>query len=214
MFKIEFVNIDDEEASHLADLTGISHDFESTRRFAEQLKEMLEEGGGSHLLHEPMTIAILVRYSRPFLGGKRYHLGGNDLNALSLKQREAHELFHLWRDKHIAHSVNVFEDNQLIARYEAKRFANEGFISVDCNSTVVVGMSLHDVEMVIELATHFIEKLKAQIEHEKKDALERVNARPRDQVLKKAKPARVTSMKDVGKERKQRARGDGQHGKM
>ena len=205
-----FVPINIEEAEHLADLTGISHDFETTKQFATQLKEMLE-GGPSHPLHEPMTTAILVSYSRPFKKGKRHFLGKQtDLETLSQEQRFAHDKFLLWRDKHIAHSVNVFEENQPIARYWVERFDDEGFTSVECNSIILTGMSLHDVEMVIELATHFIEELKQQITREKKKVLEVLQSLPRDQVLTMAKPVKVSSMKDVGKNRKQRIRQRGQ----
>lgn len=145
----KFVEIEINEAEHLADLTGIVHDFERTKHFAEQLKEMIE--GGNHSVHEPMTIAILVRYSRPFVSGVRYRLNETDLGEFSPDQRAAHDRFILWRNKHIAHSVNVFEENQPVARYWAERFDDEGFTSVECNSSELVGMSLRDVEMVIEL---------------------------------------------------------------
>jgi hypothetical protein len=142
-----FVEIDIEAAAYLADLTGIAHDFERAKHFAEQLKEMIE--GGIHHVHEPMTIAILIRYSRPFVSGVRYHLNERDLEELSPEQRAAHDGFILWRNKHIAHSVNVFEENQPVARYWVERFDDEGFSSVECNSTELAGMSLCNVEMVI-----------------------------------------------------------------
>jgi hypothetical protein len=203
-----FVEINIEEAAHLADLTGIVHDFERTKHFAEQLKEMIE--GGIHPVHEPMTIAILIRYSRPFVSGVRYHLNERDLEELSPEQRAAHDGFILWRNKHIAHSVNVFEENQPVARYWVERFDSEGFSSVECNSTELAGMSLYDVEMVMELTTHFIEKLKPRLKCEKKKVLEIVQSLKREDVLVMAKPASVSNMKDVGKVRKQRSRQHGQ----
>jgi len=204
-----FVEIDIDEAADLADLTGITHDFESTKRFAVQLKEMLE-GGVSHPLHEPMTIAILVRYNRPFFEGVRRPLTKEDLVELSPEQRATHDKFRLWRSKHITHSVNVFEENQPIARYWVERFDDEGFTSVECNSSELVGMSLCDVEMVIELATHFIEKLKPRLKDEKKKVLEVVQSLPKEEVLAMARPASVSNMKDVRVSRKQRSRQRGQ----
>jgi len=61
------VEIDIPEAAELADLTGISNDFESVKEFANQLKEMLERTPPDYSLIDPMTTAISVRYSRPFL---------------------------------------------------------------------------------------------------------------------------------------------------
>lgn len=112
-----FQEIDIPEAADLADLTGILYDFESAKRFAIQLKEMLNRERPDYSLVDPMTIAILVRYSRPFATGKRRRIGDMELRTLSSKQRSAHDRFLLWRNRHIAHSVNVFEDNQPVVRY-------------------------------------------------------------------------------------------------
>ena len=198
-----FVEIDIDEAVDLADLTGITHDFERTKRFAEHLKEMLENGG-SHL-HEPITTAILVRYNRPFMTGVRRSLTESDLAELSPEQKKAHERFRLWRNKHIAHSVNVFEENQPVARYWIERFDLEGFTSVECNSIELGGMSLCDVEIVIELANHFIEKLKPRLKQEKEKVLKVVRSLKKERVLAMAKPAKVPKMKDVGVSRRRRS---------
>ena len=197
-----FVEIDIPEAADLADLTGISHDFENAKQFATQLKEMLEREPPDYSLVGPMTTAILVRYSRPFTTGVRRQIKETELETLSPDKRAAHDRFRLWRNKHIAHSVNVFEKNLPVARYWVERFDDEGFTSVECNSNQLIGMSLHDVEMVIELATHFIDELKPRLKREKEKVLEIVQSLPKEQVLAMAKPAKVPHMKDVGKIRK------------
>jgi len=196
-----FVEIDIPAAAELADLTGISNDFENAKQFATQLKEMLERQPPDYSLVEPMTTAILVCYSRPFTTGVRRRIKGTDLGSLSPEQRSAHDRFRLWRDKHIAHSVNVFEENQPVARYWAERFDDEGFTSIECNSSQLIGMSMRDAEMIIELATHFIEELNPRIKHEKEKVLEIVQSLSREQVLAMAKPARAPNMKDVRKVR-------------
>ena len=137
-----FVEIDIPEAVDLADLTGISHDFESAKQFATQLKDMFEREPPDYSSVEPMTTAILVRYSRPFTTGVRRRIKETELETLSIEQRAAHDRFRLWRDKHIAHSVNAFEENHPVARYYLERFNDEGFTSVECNSNQLIGMSL------------------------------------------------------------------------
>ena len=197
-----FVEIDIPEALDLADLTGIVNDFEGTIHFANQLKEMLLREPPDYSLVEPMTTAILVRYSRPFTTGVRRRINEEELSTLSPEQRLAHERFRLWRDKHIAHSVNVFEENQPVARYWVERFDEEGFTSVSCNSNQLIGMSFKDVEMFIELGTHFTEVLKPILKREKEKVLEIVRSLPREKVLVMAKPANVTNVNDVAKVRK------------
>lgn len=197
-----FIEIDIPEALDLADLTGIVNDFERAKHFAIQLKEMLGKNPPDYSLVEPMTTATLVCYSRPFTSGVRRRIKENELVTLSPKQRVAHDHFRLWRDKHIAHSVNVFEENQPVARYWVERFEDEGFTSVECNSSQLIGMSMHDVEMIIELATHFTEELKPVLKREREKVLEVLRSLPKEQVLGMAKPARALSVNDVAKVRK------------
>lgn len=197
-----FVNIDIPEAIDLADLTGILFDLNSSRRFAIELKEMLERKPPDYSLVEPLTTAIIVRYSRPFTTGVRRRIEETELNTLSREQRVTHDGFRFWRDKHIAHSVNAFEENQPVARYCVERFDDDGFTSVECIPSQVIGMSLHDVETIIELATHFIETLEARLKSEKEKVLEIVRSLPREQVLSMAKPTRRKSIQHVGKKRK------------
>ena len=197
-----FVEIDIPEAIDLADLTGIVNDLKSAMHFASQLKEMLLRAPPDHSLVEPMTVAILIRYCRPFTTGVRRRISEDEVATLSQERRSAYERFRYWRDKHIAHSVNVFERNQPVARYWVERFDDEGFTSVECNSSQLIGMSFQDVEMVIELATHFIETLKPTLKREKDKVLEIVRSLPKEQVLGMAKPTYTPSQNDVTKTRK------------
>ena len=197
-----FVAINIPEAAELADLSGISNDFECAKQFAKRLKEIRESGQPDISLIEPLTIATLVRYSRPFTTGVRHRLENHELLTLSQVQKVAHDRLRDWRDKHIAHSVNVFEDNQPVARYWIERFEDEGFSSVECNSNNLVGMSIGDTEMVIELCNHFLERLKLQIEAEKQKVLEVVRSLPKEQVLSMNKPKELPKINDVAKVRK------------
>ncbi|MBI5040810.1 MAG: hypothetical protein HZB57_06330 [Gammaproteobacteria bacterium] len=197
-----FVEIDIPEAAELADLTGIQRDFESTKQFAAKLAEIWSSERPDFTLIEALTTAPLVRYSRPFLEGVRKWFSKMELESLTPEQRAAHEHFRLWRSKHIAHSANVFEDNQPIARYWVERFDVEGFTSVECNSNIVAGMSASDIRAIIELADHFINKLKPLIEAEKQRVLSVVRGLPRQNVLAMKKPPRVPQAGDVAKHRK------------
>lgn len=200
----KFVEIDIPEAVDLADLTGIIHDFEKSREFATQLRGMFERNPPDFSLVEPMTIAILVSYSRPFTTGVRRWSKEDELLNLSSEQRDAHNRFRCWRDKHISHSVNVFEDNQPVARYWVERFDDEGFTSVSCNSSQLIGMSLCDIQMVIDLATHFISRLRSCVKTEEERVLKAIRLLPKQQVLSMAKPVRELNMNDVAKARKRR----------
>jgi len=197
-----FVEINIPQALDLADLTGIVNDFESVKHFAAQLKGMLMRYPPDYSLVKPMTTAILVRYGRPFTTGIRRRIKDHELVTLSPEQRLAHDYFRLWRDKHIAHSVNVFEENQPVARSWVERFDDEGFTSISCNSNQLIGMSFKDVEMVIGLATHFTEELNPILKREEGKVLSIVRSLPKEQILRMAKPARAPKISDVAKVRK------------
>lgn len=197
-----FVEIDIPEAAELADLTGILRDFESTKWFAGKLAEIWSSKRPDFILIDALTTAILVRYSRPFMDGVRKWFGKKELGTLTLEQQTAHEHFRHWRSMHIAHSVNMFEENQPIARYWIERFDTEGFTSVECNSSNVVGMSAADTQTIVELADHFIKKLTPLIEAEKQRVLNVVRSLPRQDVLAMKKLPRAPQAGDVSKHRK------------
>ncbi len=198
-----FVEIDIPEAAEFADLSGVLLDFEGARRYAVQLKNMLAEESPEYSFWEPMTTAILVLYSRPFAKGRRKRLREEDLRTLSSAQRKSHERFRVWRNKHIAHSINIFEDNQPVARYWVERFDDEGFTSVACNSQQLVGLSSSDIDLVIELTSHFIEHLKPRIKAEQEKVLVIIRSMPKKDVLAMKKPLHVPRVEDAGKERRQ-----------
>lgn len=198
-----FVEIDLPEAADLADLTGIQVDLENARRLAQILKKLLEQERPDWDLVDPLSSAILVRYSRPFVKGVRRWLGAEALRAFTPTQRAKHEHLRLFRDKHIAHSVNPFEDNQPVARYWLERVNEEGITAIECNHSRVVGLSSADIEAVIELSTAMLANVAADLKTEKARVLEIVRKMPVDSVLSSSRSGpRLAAMSDVARTRK------------
>jgi hypothetical protein len=198
-----FVEIDLPEAADLADLTGIQVDLQTARRFAQILRNIFQAERPDWDLVDPLSTAILVRYSRPFVKGVRRWLGDEALRALSPAQRAKHEHLRLFRDKHIAHSVNAFEDNQPVARYWVERVREEGITTVECNHTRISGLSSADLEAVIELTAAMLAYVDENLKAEKARMLEIVRGIPVQEVLSsKRKNPRLPNMGDVGKSRK------------
>lgn len=198
-----FVEIQLAEATDLADLTGIQVDLQAARDFAKVLKKIFESERPDWQLVDPLSTAVLVRYSRPFVKGVRQWLGSEALRVLSAEQRKKHEYLRLFRDKHIAHSVNAFEDNQPVARYWAERVKEEGITSVECNHTRISGLSSADIEVVIELTTAMLEYVEAKLTEEKAKVLSIVRKIPLLDILSsRLRSPRVPASGDVGKSRK------------
>ena len=196
-----FVEIDLPEAADLADLTGIQVDLATARDFAQMLKKIFESKKPDWNLVDPLSTAVLVRYSRLFVTGVRARLGEEALQTLSGPQREKHIRLRAFRDKHIAHSVNAFEDNQPVARYWVERVKEEGITSVECNHTRIAGLSSDDVEAVIELTTVMLSYVDARLKEEKAKVLEIVRKMPAEEVLSGSKGPRHPDMKSIHKRR-------------
>lgn len=136
--------------------------------------------------------------------GVRKWLGGDALEALTPNQREKHARLRAFRDKHIAHSVNAFEENQPVARYWVDRVTDEGISSIECNHTRITGLSSADLEDVIELTTAILSHVDSQLEKEKAKVLEIVRQMPIDEVLNQ--PQRGPVLPDLKKIDRRRER--------
>ncbi len=171
------------EAALLADLNGVSVDLSSARDMAELLKEALDSGSPKWEIVEPYSIAVAVRYSRPFVTGVRTRLGEKDLTIFSPEQRDAHERLRAYRDKHIAHSVNEFEENLPRANYCEERVQVEGITSIGCSHSRVAGLSPRDLASVVELSTLMLKHVDSRMAQEKARLLSIVREMPLDAVL-------------------------------
>ena len=198
-----FIELDLPAGVDLADLSGAEQDLESAAGMARYLKRHFETQPLDFTLVDALTTAILVRYSRPFTTGVRKRLGDEILQAIPKAQRQQHEKFRAWRDKHTAHSVNVFEENQLVARYWLEKVRTEGVQEVSINHFRLGGFSSADVEVILGLTEAVLSSLKRLIAEEKAKVLAVVRALPIDDVISRApKPPSIPDVSKVAKVRK------------
>lgn len=171
------------EAAALADYTGIEFDLRTAQEFSRMLLDERNKAQPNWDLSDPLTTAILVRYARAFTTGVRLRLREDALAELSVAQRERHEFFYALRDKHIAHSVNAFEESQPTARYWVERVHEEGIEQIGCQHHRIVGMSVPDLEAMIDLTTVLRQYVKRKIEDERAKLLKIVRNKPIDEIL-------------------------------
>src|SRR5262245_52172313 len=172
-----YVEIDVPEANALADLTGFLRDLESARDFAGSYKSLRQGQTWDWQLADALTTAALVRYGRAFATGMRHSLRNfkaGFLSKLTPEQLEKHQRLIDFRDKHIAHSANAFEENIPVARYRVERVHTEGISSVECNSVSVSAMSVQDADDVIELTSALLVHASDTQTAEKARLLERI----------------------------------------
>lgn len=123
------------EAALLADYTGIEHDLD----FVVDLCSYLEEHPVAPSIEpvgEAFSTALVVRYARCFTTGVRERVSDEIINSLPPEQRKLHDFLFKLRQKHIAHSVNAFEENRLMA-----------FVSNRPEETEVQSISVHHLRL-------------------------------------------------------------------
>ena len=105
--------IDFDEAMKLSDLRSILQDLDSVMQICSRLKKLLQENSQDNLLVESFWATALIKYARCFKSGKRVGLDESIFNELNGDAHEVHEFYLDMRNKHIAHSVNPFEQMQV-----------------------------------------------------------------------------------------------------
>ena len=112
-----YVNIDLKEAAYLADLTGIESDLRSTIELCNKLLDISDISDQNIHLIDALSTIISVRYSRSFVSGVRKKLNIRNIESITEKLLKEHARILAIRNKHIAHSVNAFEENQVVGYY-------------------------------------------------------------------------------------------------
>ena len=143
-------------------------------------------------------------YSRPFARGVRRRLGETDLAIFTPDQRVAHDYLRAYRDKHVAHSVNAFEENLPRARYCLERVKEEGITAISCGGGRVIGLSGFDLKNVVELTNLLETHVDSLIAKERERLLVIVRKMPLEEVLAAGQKAFVVDTQAaISKRRKQ-----------
>ncbi len=178
-----FVEIDTPEASLLADYTGIQYDLSSAQEFARMLLAERTKERPNWSLAPPLTIAVMVQYARSFATGVRMPIANEILARLTPEQLTKHKRFLEIRNKHVAHSVNTFEESRPVARYWVERVKEEGISDIQSTHHRIIGLSEQDLEDVIELTAVLLANIGSRIDAERARLLQIVRTMPLDKVL-------------------------------
>jgi len=103
--------IDTAEAREVADLAGSVKDIETAFELCRRLVVVFEASPVDVALVGALSTSIVIRYARSFNRAVRAGLPKELVDQLSPEQQELHQGICALRDKHVAHSVNDFEEN-------------------------------------------------------------------------------------------------------
>jgi hypothetical protein len=203
------VNIDLQEAYLFADLTGIRDDLEATAAIGDlMLKEKIEtkEDEKDFTMSQALLAAALVSYARAFKSGVRAKELRDKIT--SMLPEELHEK-HQWaidmRDKFVAHSVNAFEDNQVVASLFREEHGHNGIFRITVRRSRLAALGDNNIMDLKKLCKTLIDQIDTLIEEENKKVLEAAKQIPIDQLY--ALQPVTTPLPDrseVGKRRKRK----------
>jgi hypothetical protein len=203
MATYQFVEVQMEEARYLSDLIGIHIDLKTAIDFCNFLLDIYRKELPDFKLVEPLSIAILIKYSRPFVTGVRNKLSINAVSELNNDELKQHSKYIALRNKHIAHSVNKFEENKVKAYYNDENVYDDGIMSIELGHSRLISVSRYEAEEIIELSKKILNYIEAQIKIEKAKILELVRNQPINEILKQGSSSFYPDMRNVNKNRKQ-----------
>jgi hypothetical protein len=106
--------VDTAEARELGDLAGSVKDMETAFELCRRLEAVLGASPIDVALVDALSTAIVIRYARSFNKAVRTGLPTELVNQLSPELQTLHQRICALRDKHVAHSVNPFEENIVV----------------------------------------------------------------------------------------------------
>lgn len=135
--------VDFNEAKILADLGSIVQDLTSTMEICERLIKLLKADSKNVILIESLWTTALIKYARCFNSGKRFGLDESIFDGFQGNPRGVHRFYINLRNKHIAHSVNPFEQVQVGLVLSSEDDEEKKIIGVATFSTKLITLQ-HD----------------------------------------------------------------------
>lgn len=159
---------------------GIKADLERVVGYSSR---MIERYSGAHLAKSPFDIvgfttpldfvdwealstAASVAYARCFSSGVRDSLSQDDPTLADPELRTLHEFLMEFRNKHVAHSVNPFEQNSVTVHIGDAFASAQEIVSVTPRHTRQTGFTLELPERVQRLAQLWLTRVTEEIDAE------------------------------------------------
>ena len=204
-----FVDINIKEAYRLADLAGIRDDLEATEEICNLLlKEEMEikEDTVDFIMSQALSAAALVSYARVFKQSVRAKgLPKEIKNMIPEELCEIHQWAINLRDKHVAHSVNAFEDNQVVASLFPEEHGHKGIFRITVFRSRLAALGNKNVIDLKTLCATLIKQIDNLIKEEESNVLEAARLIPIDQLYAlQPTSTPLPNRSDVAKPRKQK----------
>ena len=192
------------EAARLASLGGIEQDLRGVIAYCSLLVERSEIEKLNFVEWEAISSAAVVRYARCFSSGVRDSLEHDLLDTADIDLKEAHRFFIDLRNKHVAHSVNPFEENDVTLQIAAHFQSSQEIFAVHTAHGRRIGLSFGAPDQLKRLAEWVLLKVEEEMKTEKDKLLQVARQRPLAELKAHGVPQAAASASDnnVGQRRK------------
>lgn len=185
MGELRVVQVDFAEAKCLADLASIFQDLSFTVQASERLLSVVEDESQDPILIQSLWTAALISYVRCFAHGKRFGLSEETISHLEGNPIEVHRFYKNLRDKHIAHSVNPFEEVAVGLVLPEEGVTDRAIQGVATLSRRYIAASREGVEQLVVLASALREEVGRLAKEAKAETLQVGKQIPLEKLLRK-----------------------------
>lgn len=189
--------VDFEQAKTLADLAALTQDLGAVMLTCTRLMSLIDEQSKDHILVEAMWTSALVRYARCFANGKRFGLEESAFSGLKGDPIATHRYFMGMRNRHIAHSVNPFEQMQVGLVLAPEDEAERKVVGVSTLAMRHITSDREGVRQLGMLAKVLLTKVTEQAKQLEHEVLTIGRVLPLDDLYSRAKPTIVTPGPDA-----------------
>jgi hypothetical protein len=191
-----------EEALKLADIYSILQELKSVMETCTRLRQLLKAEQKDWLLIESIWTAALIRYSRCYASGKRHGLSEDIYKDLPGDAIGVHRLYENLRNKHIAHSVNPFEQVKVGLILSSENSQEKKVMEVSPFLMKLVPTTDDDVRQLGALVKVLVNKLMKNGEQYEEEALRVGRSLPIDELYSLPRLRTVApGQNDAGKAR-------------
>ncbi|GAB4514308.1 MAG: hypothetical protein Tsb0026_19580 [Sulfuricaulis sp.] len=191
------------EAVRLASLGGIEQDLRGVITYCNLLVERSEITKLNFVEWEALSSAAVIRYARCFSSGVRDYLPHDLLDSADPELQQAHKFFMDLRSKHIAHSVNPFEENDVTIQIAAHFQSSEEICHINTAHGRRAGLSFGAPDLLKRLAEWLLHRVKEEMKVEQAALLQIARRRSLAELKAYGVPQAAASANDgnVGKRR-------------
>ena len=171
---IRTVEYSDNNATNLADLYAIGQELQFVIEASTRLAALIEEKSSDQIEMRALYSSALQAYARCFTSSKRKTLDPEIYSSLGGEPLACHEMYIGMRNKHLAHSVNAFEQMK-VGLSLAPEDKGKMILGVGCYTVTLIYTDAENMLQLSRLAKEALKYIETQIEDLQTTIIQEVN---------------------------------------